>query len=57
MRSLKSSKKCSKTTWNSPEQLVKLIQKLVIETTAQPPWFCYFITIAAHSCAATIEGL
>ena len=56
IRFLRSSK-CSKTTGNLPEQLVKLTQKLTTDTTALNSWYSYVVTVAFHYYAVIIEGL
>ena len=40
--------KCSKTTWNWPEQPVELTNKLAAETAAPRLWHCFDVTNIAH---------
>ena len=51
------SSKCSKTTWNSPEQPVELPQKITNELTTKHSVYCYAITTVGPYCAVIIEGL
>ena len=51
------SSKCSKTTWNLPEQPVELTQKLATGKTVPHSCYFYIVTNVGHYYAVIIEDL